>query len=478
MLNNTHTSLLILIVLAMGVETLKADPIDNILPGEWYVAPSSKMNIVSPTPLPAGATGLPAVMSAWSGGAYDSKRDRLIVWGGGHGDYAGNELYVFDIKTLKWSRLDDPSTDVGGDEKSGIYPDGKPRARHTYDYVQYLPSIDAFCTFGGAGLYPSGQTGTDKTHCFDFQTNAWVLKGNAPSSGIGSVSGVDPETGVAWLQAGGNNGGFAEWNAGSNTWKPHGTYAKGWFEYYSTAAAGRGKLLAFGQGKLVQWDLKKPEAPAVDLVMVGEAPPESISNPGFTFDTKRGWFVAWNGGTSVYVFEIGAKVWKKVTIASTNKVTPTAAAKTGTYGRFQYVASKDVYIGVNGTSEDVYFFRLPTNVDLTIVPTVIMDVRLLSSNLVNGKLRVHFGQGFSSMSISQDFPISLNQALSEPFICTVSSLQKELYRAESRMTSSGGLVFQMDGPSVNAPVVPAGVYFMSIKRGNQVLMTRPVSQVH
>jgi hypothetical protein len=478
MSRNTSISRSVFLILTFGLASIKADAIDDILPGEWYAAPSSKMNLVSPLPMPAGITGLTAVMAAWSGGSYDSKRDRLIIWGGGHTDYAGNELYVFDIKTQKWSRLDNPSVNVGGDEQSGVYPDGRPRARHTYDYVQYVPAIDAFCTFGGSGLYPSGQTGTDKTHCFNFQTNAWELKGNAPTSGIGSVSGVDPETGIAWLQGGGNNGGFAEWNSATNTWKTHGIYAKGWFEYYSTAAAGRGKLLALGQGKLIQWDLKKPDAPAIDLATVGEAPPASINNSGFTFDTKRGWFVAWNGGTSVYVFEIGAKVWKKVTIAATNKVIPTEAAHTGTYGRFQYVASKDVYVGVNATGEDVYFFRLPTNVDLTIVPTVIKDQRLLSNNLVNGKLRVNFGQGFSALSLSQSFPVSLNQAISEPFSCTVSSLQKELYRAESRLTSSGNLDFQMDALSVNPPATPTGVYFLSIKRGNQVLLTRSLSQIH
>jgi len=48
-------------------------------------------------------------MTAWSGGAFDTTRDRLVVWGGGHADYPGNELYVFDLGTLRWQRLTDPS---------------------------------------------------------------------------------------------------------------------------------------------------------------------------------------------------------------------------------------------------------------------------------------------------------------------------------------------------------------------------------
>src|SRR5881394_4000718 len=33
------------------------------------------------------------VISAWGGAIADTSRNRLILWGGGHSDYAGNELY-------------------------------------------------------------------------------------------------------------------------------------------------------------------------------------------------------------------------------------------------------------------------------------------------------------------------------------------------------------------------------------------------
>lgn len=46
--------------------------------------------------------------------------------GRGHGDYSGNELYAFEINTMSWSRLTETSADVGGEEASGLYPDGVP----------------------------------------------------------------------------------------------------------------------------------------------------------------------------------------------------------------------------------------------------------------------------------------------------------------------------------------------------------------
>ncbi len=121
---------------------VKAGIIDDLQPGHWYEVPDSRLETVFPNPRPPGDPR--AVMNAWNGGAYDSKKDRLIVWGGGHADYSGNEVYVFDIKTLKWSRLTKPSLDVGGSVSSGMYPDGKPRAPHTYNSVEYIPDSGKF----------------------------------------------------------------------------------------------------------------------------------------------------------------------------------------------------------------------------------------------------------------------------------------------------------------------------------------------
>ena len=79
-----------------------------------------------------------------SGAAYDTVRDRLVVFGGGHADSADNALYVFDLNTLQWSRLNDPAlrTDPTDTlQATGYYPDAngqpdlqQPRAGHSYPY--------------------------------------------------------------------------------------------------------------------------------------------------------------------------------------------------------------------------------------------------------------------------------------------------------------------------------------------------------
>jgi hypothetical protein len=98
------------------------------------------------------------IIAAWSGFAWDSRRGDAIIYGGGHANYGGNDVYRWRATTLEWERMSLPS-DI---DSLGTYPwltvdgpDASPQAHHTYDGNIYLPIVDRFLTFGGAG-YPGG----------------------------------------------------------------------------------------------------------------------------------------------------------------------------------------------------------------------------------------------------------------------------------------------------------------------------------
>ena len=107
--------------------------IDTIPPGQWYEVPNSKLEPFLPVPIPPNWSGPDSIMGSWSGGAYDSLRDRLIVWGGGHNDYGGNEIYTFDLASLSWARIWGPSPNIpaAGGSCNEAYTDGNPASRHT-----------------------------------------------------------------------------------------------------------------------------------------------------------------------------------------------------------------------------------------------------------------------------------------------------------------------------------------------------------
>ena len=79
----------------------------------WYQVPNTSLHPLCPPDGYGGSgyaffTYCPGVTTAWNSGVMDTKRNRLIVWGGGHNDYAGNEVYAIDLNSLTSSRLTNP----------------------------------------------------------------------------------------------------------------------------------------------------------------------------------------------------------------------------------------------------------------------------------------------------------------------------------------------------------------------------------
>lgn len=96
-------------------------------------------------------TGFNNITDAFSGGidAPDfGALGSILIHGGGHNDYGGNEVYRLDLNTLLWSRLDSPSTGVDSfnlTPASGFWnqylelSDGQPGSAHTYANLAVIP---------------------------------------------------------------------------------------------------------------------------------------------------------------------------------------------------------------------------------------------------------------------------------------------------------------------------------------------------
>jgi len=110
-----------------------------------------------------GNSGCRAVINAWNGGVADTKRNRLIVWGGGHNDYFGNEVYALDLTSASFTRITEPSVpdDVGKCPEA--YKDGRPNSRHTYNGLAYVANADQMfaCRQGQTKFADIGAMGFD-----------------------------------------------------------------------------------------------------------------------------------------------------------------------------------------------------------------------------------------------------------------------------------------------------------------------------
>jgi hypothetical protein len=363
----------------------------NLQAGRWYQVPNSHMESVKP-PSTYGiawssTTGNP--INPWSSGTYDTLRDRLIVWGGGHGDYAGNELYAFNVNTLSWQRLTNPSdptcsvpvvNGICADESSGVYQDGKPRSRHTYELIEYVPGLnntfDSFCSFGGSGFYPGGQTGSARMDCYSFASNQWQKKADAPSYGTGGCSAYDPVNKQAWAHA--VNRRLARYDPATDTWATRSTSDNDVYYMNCEIDPVRRRFIAigdrtsgYGGPAAIAWNNIDTigSITRTTLATTGDKAMESVNNPGLTYDSFNDKFVAWGGGADVYVLNLVSHVWTRVTPDSANTVIPkstlpdgsvssSSQTPNGTYGRFRYMPNKNAFILVTSVNQDVYFYKL------------------------------------------------------------------------------------------------------------------------
>ncbi|MDT8383062.1 MAG: hypothetical protein RRB22_01460 [Gammaproteobacteria bacterium] len=355
--------------LILSANYVSAGPIEDLQPGHWLEVPNTNLSQVYPASIPAetrGNSGPTSIMQAWSGGAYDTKRDRLMVWGGGHQDYGGNELYAFDTNTLAWERITEPSASTPTCEN--YMPDGQPAITHTYNQIQYSPNTDSFTRVTG-GFWGSNcpwdiiSQSYEATDIFDIETKTWTRGTQHPSisNSTGLISAVDAATGHIWVHGTYGGGKLFEYNPKKDQWTARS--GNRYLEVNATAAIDPERRLMVavggynGQRQILVWDLTQKYGNAYIPTTSGDSILENSSASGFVYDPTIKKFVGWTESSSVYTLDPTTWVWEKVDAAPTNTVIPSTKGR-GVNGRFRYIPSKNVYILVNRTTENVYFYKL------------------------------------------------------------------------------------------------------------------------
>lgn len=135
------------------------DIVESMPDGTWKkVNANAFSDVWAPTALRPlyGTSSNPTpskILGAWSSFAWDSKRGDLILYGGGHANYSGNDVYQWRARDLQWRRAALPSETlfVGSATWNAIDgADAAPTSAHTYDNAVYLPVADRYLNFGGA----------------------------------------------------------------------------------------------------------------------------------------------------------------------------------------------------------------------------------------------------------------------------------------------------------------------------------------
>lgn len=364
---------------ALAAEKVGSSPLDAIKPGEWYEVPNSNLSAVAAKPR-QDLGEFRSIMRAWNGAVYDEKRERLIIWGGGHVDYGGNEVYVFDISTLKWKRLTEPSPTTlkggklnvaSGQTDRRLNADGTPISKHSYDGLEYLPEpVDRLVQYGGSRWFSGGED--ELVWFFDFSSRTWERKKDAPLSALTPLSAYDSKTGNYYVQ---NSSRLLEFNPRRNIWTVVGTTGEWSSEGVAEIDPVRRRFITIESGRMFYYDLdgKRP-LQRKRLDTAGDTEIERVHAPGVAYSEKADRLVAWSGSTTddpakgigdkVYVLNLKTLVWTK--LEPSGAVAPPRVARggypgksVGTFGRWRYIPSKDIFIGVNDVASNVFFYRLP-----------------------------------------------------------------------------------------------------------------------
>jgi MYXO-CTERM domain-containing protein len=340
---------LVLLWLTLSLPAAAQSPAD-MPENSWLAVPNSKLEAVA-SPLSSSSelqgNGFYTIVAAWNGAVLDDKRMRLVIWGGGHNDYYGNEMYAFDIATSKWLQLTEPTLDWANCDDPNA--DGTANSRHTYNGMSYLSHADRFFVSGGALNCTSGSCGASLTWTFDFDNTSWqnMQPSGEHATGCENNSSYDPGTKNVYF---GDASGLYGYSYDSNAWSQlNDDYI---YAMTSTVDTKRGLLVMVGGGEVWAYDAKNGDFTREDWATTGGDEFIQHSSPGLAYDPTTDRIVGWAGG-AVYVLDIDAKVW--TTYDPPGAPEPT---EQGIFGRFRYVPTVNAFILVTATDVDVHWFKL------------------------------------------------------------------------------------------------------------------------
>lgn len=354
-----------LLAIVCAASSAWAGPIEDLQPGYWYEVPNSHLENVLPSPLDPDAGDPANVTIAWSGGAYDTFRDRLMVWGGGHSDYGGNEVYAFSVNTLTWSRIWGPSADIPPMPPtcSSTYSDGNPCSRHTYDGLQYLPDQDRFWISGGSFWCGSGSSAAD-AFTLNLATGVWTRRANPPWTYLELGSDYDPVTHRVYMVAPVSWGALTYYNPATDTYSQIGTGGDGSSSYMTSVIDPVRRLfISVGTGYNTPsrnpyvYNIALSNPPVVQQPTSGNGDMNSSVYPGLVFDPVSDRVIGWDGGGSVYSLNTTTWVWTKINPNPASPIPPGPTVH-GTFGRFAYIPSKNAFIVVNRIDQNVWIYKL------------------------------------------------------------------------------------------------------------------------
>ncbi len=329
-------------------------------------------------------SGWPAVVTGYGGGAPDLDTDEYWFWlFGGHGDLAANNpLYAnFRAEIPTWESKRPPSGALNsspfvsvlddGQQATGRYSDGRPRAIHAYNKPLVARGVPIISVQGDT--YP-GQAGTNEMIFGDPDTGESTFAGTCPSNmAPGTGSCYDPLRHMVWLRS---SDGTRFYRRALNE---DGSPGGGAYEAFgdSVNISGYSALTYIPGADVIFWvcDTGNLTRKFAILDCATGAITQPLTTGAFVGSALHGksqprWIASlgamafWDNSSSLGTVNLmtptGNPRSASWTISQLAGVTgaPTAATVQGTFGRFWFSDIMQTFFVLNATNQPTYFLKL------------------------------------------------------------------------------------------------------------------------
>lgn len=349
----------------------------------WEMIPNTKLRDVCP-PNDFGGVKYPfsssckAVTEAWGGAAYSENRNTMYIWGGGHGDYVGNEIYALDLNTNEMKRLNNPTIPYGNrdkcEEELTPYDGTVPNSRHTYDGLVFIEHADRMLAFGGSLSCRGGQS-SGGMWIFNPGDSSWrriYPHGiDKMSKSYGITMDYDANAQKVYIQDR-----FALWefvyNSGDGVLKKIGTDNWNTIHMNGVWDPLRKHFIMLGKKQDYYYDLnEKGLLIKKNYGSKGGESLLSLQSPGFDYDPVNDRFVAWGNKGDIFFLDPKTKIWSSIKFSGGPEPIPQ-----GTNGRFAYVPKLKKFIAYGSVDDNAYLFSpLPKKFRDTQAPTSVGNLK-------------------------------------------------------------------------------------------------------
>ncbi len=321
---------------------------------QWVTLPSLSTSGVLPNPVPPGITGVKSVTDAWGAGALRQNGSYYILHGGGHGDYAGNEIYALQLSldNPQWQRIWGPTPNADIVENQYYYNDSpqSPASIHSYYCLAYDDQDDIFMRFtrGRFGV-PNFVGGIDGIR---WGASSWEQNQNntiwpAPVGCTYANGQCKDTSGNVYLI---NSWKRFLWNRAANSWSV--PIANSSYSLQSSGScydSARHAVWSFGgsygggsvgAGQAYMWDISTNNDSLISLVGANATSIDGINAnfSGVAYDPVADLVFVLTGDGYIYSFVPSTHEVTRLTTAGASLPNTQSTSATGPWGKFQYVS--------------------------------------------------------------------------------------------------------------------------------------------